>query len=205
VEALTQESIMHGLRKLGGLAGVLLCLMLFGPSVHSQQSKPSGHGEGGHFPGDDDDVVVKPKGGIPKGGGNPGIVKYGFDWSQNKTMLKQGHGKKFRCDLYHQLDKLKVKDPNDPNGPYVDADAVHFDLEGLGFGVVKTPDGKSYAWYNLKEAPASCKKTQCFQSGVPPEYMNGTKKDGTIQARLSSDPGKWVSVDEVRMQGTPCK
>jgi hypothetical protein len=204
---------MHGLRKLTGLAVALLCLLYIGPvgcseqTKSAQQTKPPATGnepEGKKRPPiDDDDVVVNPKGkGGGLNGGDPsGVGPWGLTWSQDRQVWQKGNPRKFRCDLYGGLYKLqvRVKIAADP----VDAEAVHFVLDDIEFGVTKTAGGK-YFWYDVNEGLTSCKR--CVESGVPPEFMDPrNNKDGYIKARLSSDPGTWVLVDEVRMKGYPCK
>jgi len=112
--------------------------------------------------------------------------------------LKEGKAKEFRGDLYRGLTKLTVR-VNIKDDP-VPADAVSFVLQDLPqFGVTKLSDS-SYAWYNTGDAPASCKKKDCTESGVPLEFMDAKDKPGKIWARLEGK-AEWIEVAEVRMQG----
>jgi len=190
---------MHGLRKLTGLAAALLCLMLAGPVAHSEQGKSPESGKeekSKHFPIGDDDIVVKPKGGGVYEA-KSGKTKDGFDWVNKKTGkgLQYGADGQFRCDLFQRLDKLEVEYKGKPEP----ADAVHFDLEGFVFEVTKTYG--VYTWSFPKDAPVAC--ATCGGDGVPLQYMDG-KADGTIKAKLSSDPNNWVPVKAVYMHGKVC-
>jgi hypothetical protein len=190
---------MHGLRKLTGLAVALLCLTLTGPVANSQQTKPTEPGtenDDHGRPFDDEDVVVRPKGNTTlKIASKSGKSKYGFDWSQNGQPLKEGRAKQFRSDLFERMDKLKVQKMD---GNFASADAVHFDLEGFEFEVIKIKGG-AYRWVFSKDTPVPC--NTCSGNGVPLQYMDGKAKDGIIEARLSSDPGNWVPVQGVVMRG----
>jgi hypothetical protein len=185
---------MPGFRKLTSPALALLCLTFSGPVAHSAGPIV-----------DEEDVVVKPKGGnVPKGGDTEGIAPYGFAWlhGPNHDYMKKGNAKQFRCDLYRHLYTLQVKKTS--ADPYEPADAVHFILEGKEFGVTKSYGGK-YIWYNLNDSPTACNNmsNKCSGNGVPPEFMDAKAEEGTIWARLEGK-GDWTQVVEVFMRGKKC-
>ena len=194
---------MPGLRKLTSPALALLCLVLFGAAANSQKAT-----QAEKIPPfvDEEDVVVKPRGGnVPKGGEKGGIAPYGFAWlhGPNRDPMTNGAPTQYRCDLYHHLYWLQVKQTSE--GPYENADAVHFILENKEFGVTKT-NGDKYIWYNLHESPADCYKeglNTCRGNGVPTGFMDGHAADGTIWARLANS-GEWKPVVEVLMRGKKC-
>jgi hypothetical protein len=207
VEALIQEIRMHRWRSLAVLAVALLCLMLFGQNTQAQQTKPSepgGSASGKKPPIDDEDVIVRPKGkGFGKKSGDQGskIYPFGFEWSHDEVGLKKGKKGEFRCDLYQNLTTLQAALM--AGGDLKDAAAVNFDLEGFVFEVIQTKDGH-FVWYIPDTTPKPCKKGYCVDSGVPPEYMDGKTKDGTIMARFG-DSLEWVEVEEVLMRGKACQ
>ena len=192
---------MYGLRKLTAPVAALLCLMVFGQVSYSQQPKPSQPKtgkEGKARPPIEEEVVVKPKGGgIEKGGEKGALIEYGFAWSQNGKAMVKGKAKKFLCSLFHELDNLTVQTMD---GNQVPADAVHFDLDGFEFEVIKTKNDR-YVWY-IPNYPTPCKKGTCKNSGVPPEFIDGAK-DGTLWARRA-DSATWEQVQEVVMQMNEC-
>jgi len=169
-------------------------------SQKTKPSKPGGRASGKKPPIDDDDVIVRPRGkGFGKKSGKQGskIYPFGFEWSHDEVGLKKGKKGEFRSDLYKNLYMLQAALA--AGGELNDAAAVNFDLEGFVFEVIQTKDGH-FVWYIPGTTLKPCEKGDCMESGIPPEYIDGKRKDGTIMARFGNCLD-WVEVEEVLMRG----
>ena len=184
---------MYRSRAVACLALAALCILLAAAVAAAQASGSSGteakHETKGGFT-DDEPIIVKPKGGSTE------TVGVGLGWMYQKNDLAAGEAKRFRDDLFEKLKSLEAcKTVAVGCSP---ASAVRFNLGRRVLEVRKKWLG--YKWdIPSNDKPEACEKgVDCKESGIPPEFMEGSMR-GIIEAKFGRN-SDWVTVEEVRLK-----